>query len=211
MKNKIFGITGLCIDTNNENCIMGAGKDEVSKYLISKGYTSIALADPIKRFAMDVWGLSREQLWGPSSLRNRIDKRYNLSVRDILQKIGTDVARKLDKDVWARYAIKVAKELNNNPFKRYKPEIGLYTGFPKFRKGVVISDVRFINEFEYIKYNGGTLLRVVRNIDKVPESSDHESEQEILSIPSNEFDIVLDNNGSIEDLYEKINQIILYL
>lgn len=211
MKNKIVGITGLCYDKYNQNCIMGAGKDEVSQYLKSKGFTSIALADPIKRFAMNTWGFSKEQLWGASNLRNLVDKRYNLSVRDVLQQIGTDIARKLDKDVWARYTINIAKKLNNNYFTRYKPEIGLYTSFPKFRKGVIISDLRFCNEFDFIKSNGGTMLRVIRNIDKVPEISDHESERDILSIPTNEFDIVIENNGTIEDLHKKINEVFFYL
>ena len=55
----------------------GSGKDTVAGF-ISKYSTavSIAQADPMKRFAKDVFGFTEHQLWGPSEARNGVDERY---------------------------------------------------------------------------------------------------------------------------------------
>lgn len=67
MKQKIVAVNGLA----------GSGKDESAKILVDKYYfVAIALADPLKRFLMDVYHFSEEQLWGPSYLRNQPDERY---------------------------------------------------------------------------------------------------------------------------------------
>lgn len=49
----------------------GSGKDLVADWFAEKGYVKIAFADPMKRFAQKTFGLSTEQLWGPTSERNR--------------------------------------------------------------------------------------------------------------------------------------------
>lgn len=60
----------------------GSGKDTVADFLVEHhGFVKIALADPIKRAAMEWWDFTEEQLWGPSSERNKPDKRYPLRVR----------------------------------------------------------------------------------------------------------------------------------
>ncbi len=59
----------------------GSGKDTVAGF-ISK-YTKaqpIAQADPMKRFAKDVFGFTEEQLWGPSECRNAPDERYTVGI-----------------------------------------------------------------------------------------------------------------------------------
>lgn len=49
----------------------GSGKDLVADYLCTNGFVKIAFADPMKRFARGAFGLTTEQLWGPSEERNR--------------------------------------------------------------------------------------------------------------------------------------------
>lgn len=64
----IVGITGQA----------GTGKDEIAKRLVTcHDFKQLALADPIKRFGMYVFGFDALQLWGPSSARNTFDPRYN--------------------------------------------------------------------------------------------------------------------------------------
>jgi hypothetical protein len=55
----------------------GSGKDTVAGF-ISKysSAVSIAQADPMKRFAKDVFNFTEHQLWGPSEARNGVDERY---------------------------------------------------------------------------------------------------------------------------------------
>ena len=64
----IVGVTGQA----------GSGKDTVADRLVEEhGYMKIALADPLKRFGHVVFGFTPEQLWGPSEMRNKMDKRYD--------------------------------------------------------------------------------------------------------------------------------------
>lgn len=55
----------------------GSGKDTAGEYIANR-YNGITIgqADPMKRFAMDVFGFDYQQLWGPSDLRNAVDHRY---------------------------------------------------------------------------------------------------------------------------------------
>ncbi len=56
-----------------------SGKDTVADYLVSQyKFTKVALADPLKRFLMEIFDFSEEQLWGPSEKREEPDKRYIL-------------------------------------------------------------------------------------------------------------------------------------
>ncbi len=48
----------------------GSGKDLVADWFVSKGFVKISFADPMKRFVRSAFGISQEQLWGPSEKRN---------------------------------------------------------------------------------------------------------------------------------------------
>lgn len=64
----IIGITGQA----------GAGKDEIAGRFVQKhGYKQLSLADPMKRFGLNVFGFDVIQLWGPSSARNHFDPGFN--------------------------------------------------------------------------------------------------------------------------------------
>lgn len=59
------------------NGYANSGKDTVADMLaMSSGFTKVALADPLKRIAKEVYDFSVSQLWGPSAERNKPDKRY---------------------------------------------------------------------------------------------------------------------------------------
>ena len=68
----------------------------------------------------------------------------------------------------------------------------------------IITDMRFLNEMEAVKKRNGITIRVNRNLE---ESKDqHESETELDNA---EFDYVIDNNGTIEELIEKVREILI--
>jgi hypothetical protein len=65
---RIVGVTGQA----------GAGKDEVAGRLVQKhDFKQLSLADPMKRFGLNVFGFDVIQLWGPSSARNHFDPGFN--------------------------------------------------------------------------------------------------------------------------------------
>jgi hypothetical protein len=57
--------------------VAGAGKDAVAKLLVEQhGWVPYSLAAPMKRFVGDMFGFTKEQLYGPSSARNAPDPRW---------------------------------------------------------------------------------------------------------------------------------------
>jgi hypothetical protein len=74
----IVGISGLVVNENGEPVgSAGSGKDTVADFLNrDANFTKIALADPLKRIARDVYAFTDLQLWGPSAERNKPDTRY---------------------------------------------------------------------------------------------------------------------------------------
>lgn len=206
----IIGISGLA----------GSGKDTAADFLLEQdGFVKISLADPIKRFAMDVWEFSEEQLFGASKYRNAPDYRYELSPnnfltpRHVLQHLGTEGGRAIDYDVWIRYAIRTAKRLLEDPDYIYTQKDGLERCPASGEtKAVVIPDVRFCNEIEYIKSAGGKLLRVIRPGAGLEGAfAQHQSEAEMAGISNDLFDTVIQNTGTLEDLKRNVQEFVTTL
>lgn len=56
-----------------------SGKDLVADWMCQHlGLVKVSFADPMKRFAMQVFDFTEEQLWGPSKSRNDADEREHL-------------------------------------------------------------------------------------------------------------------------------------
>ncbi len=66
---------------------------------------------------------------------------------------------------------------------------------------VVISDVRFLHEFNFIKEKGGYIIKVVRDLENIDT---HLSETELDELGSNEYNYTIYNNNSKEHLYKNI-------
>jgi len=110
-----------------------------------------------------------------------------MTVRQLLQKLGTDALRhNLHRNVWI-----------NALFADYV-----------YNSKWIITDVRFKNEYESIKNKGGILIRVNRpgyGTSMKALANDHISETELDGY---DFDYTIENNGSLEDLVFKVNNII---
>jgi hypothetical protein len=110
-----------------------------------------------------------------------------LTPRLLLQLLGTECGRKIiHPDIWSNALMNEYKIIEN-----------YNTIYPNW----IITDVRFPNEFRSIKNKGGITIRV--NRPNLPESF-HLSE---ISLNSAEFDYTIDNNGTIEELIEKIKNL----
>ena len=215
----ILGILGLA----------GSGKDQTAKYLVEDhGFTVVSLADPHKRLTKDVFDFSAAQLWGPSEQRNQPDTRYPigggqyLTARLALQRIGTEGFRHCYPDIWIEYAIRTAQEILD-PVPgfntRYHQRAGItrtpVTEFPPpatILTGVVLPDVRFMNELDGIRRAGGKVIRVTRACAGLTGIAGlHASEAEQASIPDNALDSVLDNNGTLEELRAKVGLMLAHI
>jgi len=200
----------------------GSGKDTVADILVKNhGFVKIAFADPIKRFCMDVFDFSEEQMWGASEFRSEIDERYGITPRLLLQRVGTEGVRSCYEDAWVEYAIRKAKLVLSDPKYRYDKVKGVYeapidsvmTGLPldEAPKGVVISDCRFENEVQLLKDAGGTLVKINRDSSGLAGSAArHRSEMEQEGIPDSTFDAVINNNTTLKALKEEAAQLLWF-
>lgn len=102
--------------------------------------------------------------------------------REFLQILGTEIGRNIDKDIWVKSL------------------------FMDYGEGCdwIIPDVRFINEAEAIKSRSGILIKVERDTGYV---DNHASEHALDNYTS--FDYIIQNNGNIEELVSKVEEIML--
>jgi len=119
--------------------------------------------------------------------------------RNLLQRVGQDF-RKIDPLVWVNeheWQVALLKLLGSN-------------------SNIVTSDLRQMNEYEYLKANGYVIIKVVADDEirkaRITESGDifseedfyHETELATEAIP---YDYLITNNGTYEELQEQIEKI----
>lgn len=150
-----------------------------------------------KHFA-EIKPFSKEllRLWGKESV-------FKPTVRQLLQEIGTEAGRDIiHPNIWV-----------NALFADYVPfatTAGVKANFRE-KSNWIITDVRFFNEVQAIKNRGGVVIRVNRKEyveyqGKIVEAFDaHPSETALDDYK--DWDYVIDNNGTIEELVEKVKQL----
>lgn len=154
-----------------------SGKDTVAKLLQKyNAINTISFAEPIRDALRGMIGLNDDHFHG--SLKEVSLGWIDKSPRQLMQTLGTQWGRELvDQDIW----LKLAKR-NIEASHR----LGIH---------VVITDVRFDNEAEFIRDNGGIVWHISRG--DAPQVNTHASEAGVTQAPG---DLYVDNNGTLEEL-----------
>ena len=196
---RIIGLTGKA----------GAGKDTAARILVGavgpRHAVMVALADPLKRFCMDMFGFRESQLWGSSERRSEPPPgRQAPAAREALQTLGTEWGRRLDEDVWIRRLLDTAALLLDDPSRHgYVAAKGVVPALePCAWELVVVPDVRFPNEASAIRQARGEVWEVRRHAAGLSEDA-HESE---AGLPSHLVDRVLENDGDPDLLWRRVRQ-----
>ena len=164
-----------------------SGKDTVADHLCGAyGFKKMALATPLKEACKIMFNLTDDQVNGDS--KDITDARYGVTPRGLLQILGTDIVR--------NYLPTVVSGITDSFWIDRMME-----NFEAGYKNIVITDVRFPNEADAIKEHGGYLIKLVRNTGY---TDTHESEAYIDDISC---DVILFNNGTIEDLKHTIDNL----
>jgi len=195
---------------------IGAGKDTVADYLVNfQEFRRESFANTLKDAVSAVFGWDRTMLEGRTKQarewREQVDPWWaerlempNLTPRWVLQYWGTEVCRKaFHDDIWIA---SLENKLRNS------------------QDNVVISDCRFPNEISAIKKAGGLIIWVKRGdlpewyntaisanqghnwaVQELKMKKIHASE---TSWVGTEFDYELDNNNSIEELFEQVKSLV---
>ncbi len=180
----IIGLTGIAM----------SGKDSTAN-IIDNNYDSIhkmAFADPIKEACQSLYNLDYYQLHD-QDLKEKVDERWGLSPRQMFQLIG-DVMRAQDKDFFVK-----------NMKQRIEEKLAYGT-----IKYVVVTDVRYDNEAEFIKglndeQINSKIIEIVRHDSKTTQFSDHSSEKGISKHLS---DAIISNDSTLEEFKNKVILII---
>lgn len=172
-----------------------SGKDTAADMLVEvHGFTRIGFADKLKKGVQELFGFTSNQVWGNEKL---VPDEYWSTVfqRDItpafvLQYVGTDLFRdNFHNDFWV---LTVLKEISKYPDANW-----------------VVPDVRFPNEGEAIKSIGGSVYMVDRRIElrgDIGRPVDHPSETALDGWDG--WDGIIDNNGSLEDLFNQVDALV---
>lgn len=195
---------------------IGSGKDTVADYLVNfHEFRRESFADSLKDSVAAVFGWDRKMLEGRTKQsrewREEVDRWWadrlsmpTLTPRWVLQYWGTEVCRRtFHDDIWIASIENKLRQSSDS---------------------IVISDVRFPNEIKSIKNLGGKIIWVIRDelpswydtaVKAVAGSNHHINEMKDLGIHSSEwawvgidFDHVIRNDSSIDDLYTKVKSVI---
>lgn len=167
-----------------------SGKDTVGTHLVEHfNFKQYALADPLKRACAEMFGLPLIDFYEGD--REKINEFWGFSPREMAQLMGTECGRQVFRDdIW---------------IKRAEMEYETMSAF--VHAGMVVTDCRFENEVQWIKDTGGTIIHVQRpGADGVVGVGNHLSE---AGYPDELKDHIVVNDGTLEDLYEKINDIMM--
>src|SRR6478735_800868 len=199
---------------------LASGKDAIADYLVSEyGWVKFGMSDALADalYTLDPWivtikplkGNSFFKLWrkwfakeeafqdiemiGYAALVDRVgyvEAKTNPEVRRLLQVLGTEVGRKQlsDGDLWTGI---MERKINK----------AVADGAP----GVIVTGVRFPNEVELFEQIGADTWWVDRPSLKSTVNAGHASENSVSAV---DFELVVRNDGTLEDLYRKVDDLV---
>lgn len=170
---------------------MRSGKTTVSEMIqlmSDKNYSIHSFADKIKAMVSIATGVNYDEIDDKKNdfLPKEFQHDEMTTYRHMLQKFGTDAIRNnLGDNFWIS---------------------SLFIDLQD--KDIIIPDVRFLNEAEEIKERGGLLIKVNNKHANNIISLENKHISEIEMDNYQDFDIVINNNSSIDDLLKEIEKII---
>jgi hypothetical protein len=170
-----------------------SGKNTAADYLLGHGYDTLtAFASPLKDAAQILFNLTEDEVQGHGYDREMIHKDWGISVREILQKLGTESIRDVfGRDHWVdlmrcRLIAERADDFGGH--------------------GVIITDCRFYNEVELIRDQGGVILGLRRQGFE-PDVRPHASEEMATNCLDDVSDVVV-SAGNVNELHEQLDDLL---
>jgi hypothetical protein len=182
----------------------GSGKSTVTTLIernSKKMWVSKQFAGKLKRMTAELLGCTLYDLENWHFKETEIDW-LGTTPRAIMQTLGGDWGREMiHPDIWVKSLLADYKrDYQMSPDSFDQPtRTGAYPNW-------LISDCRYLNECEGIKKLGGLVIRINRNTNS---TDTHPSETALDNYT--DWDYVIDNNGTLEELKEKVKIMCLEL
>jgi len=155
---------------------------ENTEVFFDKNAYVVHFADALKEAARELCILDEDQT-DTQAGKLTVIPWLGITVRELLQKLGTCVREGIDEDFWIKCLFARIEGWNT----------------------VIIADVRYPNEAQAIKDRGGVIIRINRD---GAGAGDHHSETSLDDYDG--FACTIDNNGTYEELYNKLQTLIKF-
>ena len=165
-----------------------SGKDTVANFIQSNyNYKHFKIAHCLKHVCKYLFDFTDDDM--ESDTKDIVNEKWGVTPRKVLQFIGTELMQYrlqelmpgIGRDFWIRKCIQQIESTDDN---------------------IVISDLRFIHEYEALKRMYGDRLCVVKILKTIEKKDDHESETEWERIHA---DYAVQNDSELEQLYMNVN------
>ena len=174
-----------------------SGKDTIAEYLTKNyNYNHYKITDKLRKVVQLLFNLNDNDYEKNKEIN---DDRWDTTPRKIMQFIGTEVFQykiqellpNISRNFWIKSLLsdELLDNIKNNNHK------------------IVISDLRFLHEYENLKQLNIPLVVIKVTNNKIKNIDNHISETEHLKIP---IDYEIENNGNLQELYDNINKIFNY-
>jgi hypothetical protein len=183
----------------------GHGKDSCANFIKSLLYEKfgdqincqyLSFATKLKELVREMFDLSFDQVYDVEQKETPLSRFGGATPRQILQRFGTEFGRSIWNDIWVTHYADALEDL-----RKVYPE-GLFNTF------VFTTDLRFRNEFEYLKSKKDFpvfLIRVVRPGFSIVENA-HASETDLDGITDWDYTIVANN---LDELLDKTEPMVI--
>lgn len=211
---------------------IGSGKSTVGEIFEKEGFVLDSFAKSVKDICSILFGYDRNKIEGITQedrkWRESIDKNHSnligkdFTPRDAMVLVGTEFGRNMiHPNIWietlfnrydkntgtAQFQTQDTFSVSNLELALAKSDESTYR-LNSSLFGILITDLRFTNEYDEIKKRGGIVIRINRpNLTNLNNSnnSNHISE---CALDNHDFDYVIDNDGTLYDLENSVLNII---
>ena len=172
----------------------GVGKDTAAWFLVKmfegkKVGPMLSFAQPLKMACSYMLGYPTSLPFSSQAMKN-VPGFGGRTPKEVAQFMGTEVARNmLHPDIWVHL---------------------MHQEISYLHRTVIITDLRFQNEYEYIMQNGGHVIHIHRDVESrgIPG---HASDQIKFNVKEGDSYHALTNNGALEEfeqaVLDKFNQL----
>lgn len=165
----------------------GAGKDELAKILCGKhGFKRTAFADPLKAAAAVAFGIDGS-MFHTQGGKIEFDWDWHMTNRRILQDFGETMCQRFGADFWVKRWLMEYRALQD----------------------IVVTDVRKDIEATAIQKLGGVIIQINRECAGLQgDEANHVSER---GVSQGLVDWTIFNDGSLDDLADEANKLLLWV
>lgn len=188
---------------------IGSGKSTLSNYLVTeKNFNEFSFADPLKKGLIEFFGMDEKDFYGSQEDKLKVNEYWNTSARELCQTIGTNIFRdsikiflpnlKSDDNFWIKRT-----HLNILKYVEKENAKNMNSSNENNKINIVFSDIRFENELNYVKNQLNGKVYYIERSNNTHDTNNHKSESNYQDLITKYNVITLENNSSINNLYNK--------